>query len=78
MLTEGYLLAVRIDDPYLNDWKPSLLNRHVIHILKNMVTQRFRVNICSYTWVFPYTYKLANYQTAIYQRVCITDNQIRF
>ena len=42
-----------------------------------MITERCRVNICSYTRDLLFTHKLWGYQIAINRSVCITDNYFR-
>jgi len=76
-ILEMYPFADCISDFYPNVPEPSHFYCHVIHIFKNMVTKRCRVNICWLTRDLLFTHKLWVYQSAIDKRLRITVNYRR-
>jgi len=72
-ILEGDRIDVSFGEIYPNVSELSLFGWHIIHVFKNMVTERSKVNIRSYTRDHLFTHKLLGNRIAINQSVCIID-----
>ena len=59
-------------------WEFSLLDRYVIQVFKDLITECCRLNKCPSTANLQLTYELRCYQVAINQGVCIAYNHVGF
>lgn len=71
-------MAYYVDDFYPNVTEISLFDCHIIHVFKDTITLKCRVNICSDTRDFLFTHKLRGYQIIINQCVCSSENVFGF